>query len=1167
MHATETHTKGSTALLGALALICIVVMVSPDGSAAAGPAAASRGPATQLVHVARPAQGQLVRHGRVRLVVAAAHGARPIADVDGVDVTHRLRAGAKGTYTANLSLGHGLHDGINDVFVHANGNGARGTYDHTRFVVAKRNDALLTLSAVVVGTRDAPVRVTIRRAAGARMRAYLNGRRVDAAFAGRGTLLVGRLGGNDGLRRGSNRLLILVDQTHASQRRSTYDIASRTIRIGRGTPLASAGRDRTVIANHLVELDAAATKLPPGSAHRSFAWTLVSAPPGSKAPLLNASARRPRLTPDVPGRYTVRVSVRGTGGGIGARSALSRDTVVLTVEPDVKPTGMPLETMLRDRGIRLNGQRVSTNACCADFTITYVVIDRRTLQPVPQASGWVGAYVEGIKELRRIVTSYTGSQDYFVVLNWLRFDDGNRTEGPGPGIEAVRNEFSGLLEQLGVARLTDDQRGRVSSDVHFPGSAIGVPGAAAGSAFVSFAARQLEYLECGRDFQPCDIWATLANMSGSLRRNGATGKFDFVFTDIIDFDTEANQTAGQISPAQLTIKVGAASHTQANPGEAGAAGFHFLRLDAKSLAPLADFAYRTNDGAGNELPFEVQRLANDLKFSADQASRPLVILQAYGTPHGNDAPWDEAAKQIQRLGGTRQVFDAMNATDPRGENGEDANRKGTYAFVGRVNSNAPRAEASFSNDGLPGRLRGELMRARDGTFEPMMAAPAGRDGQSTVNTELIRIVNQAPQAFPAFKNAAGGDIDPAHAQAVQNFLGGPEVTKLCSAAVTTCDIRSTYYLSYGSAWASVQGDLTDAEQHKCPGVHAGFSAEECEAIRAQLRDEVSKVAKVTTYFGPTGLQQPYGAASVAALADLVQISQEIKDAVNPPPADNTTSNVLTGISYFLKLGGFAPPPAAQIAAGLSGAFAIAGYFTTNGTANLIGPKITTSASKLGVELAQRYARAGDNLDDVGRMIVSDYAKLNVVASKVSAAPGPGETDWRLGTVREDLRRASKQTIYERLVPLAYPVLYDLGESGNARGWYCDGGIAFDKNLFNDQPDSGQFIGRFASGNPGYYAPTMVVAQANARGRGHDARIAGPPASVTDPLFQSAVNGGIGLTKLEFYSPRNGFRLFPADPVRFSGFSGNDWTSLNQFPRGRPDVITCPRVPDPPGNAG
>jgi hypothetical protein len=463
------------------------------------------------------------------------------------------------------------------------------------------------------------------------------------------------------------------------------------------------------------------------------------------------------------------------------------------------------------------------------------------------------------------------------------------------------------------------------------------------------------------------------------------------------------------------------------------------------------------------------------------------------------------------------------------------------------------------------------MRARDGGFEPVLAGPASPDGQNSVNTELIRIVNQAPEAFPAFKDKQGNLIDAAHAQAVQNFLGGPLVTKLCAAAVTNCDIRKTYYQNYRSDWSSIEGDLSNAEGHKCPGVHEGFTADQCEGMREQLRDEVSMVAKVTHYLGPEGLQEPFGAAGVSALADIGQISQEIKDAVRPPLADNTTSHTLSGISYFLKLGLFAPPPASQVAAGTAAVFGLAGYFTNkSGSPDLIGPQITTSASNLGVELANRYQQAGDNLDDVGQLVVSDYGKLRDVANRVDAAPGPGEIDWRLGSLgktREDLRRVAKQMIYERLVPLAYPVLYDLGESGNARGWYCYGGaVTYDKNLFGEQPDGGQFIGRFPAD---HWSPTIAVATTRTVGSLHSARVPGIPASITDVLFKDPENGGLGLTKLEFYSPANGFRYLPSEPTRNPQYNSatGEWNSLNQFPRGRPDVITCFSVPNPPGNSG
>ena len=64
-------------------------------------------------------------------------------------------------------------------------------------------------------------------------------------------------------------------------------------------------------------------------------------------------------------------------------------------------------------------------------------------------------------------------------------------------------------------------------------------------------------------------------MSGYLRLNGVTGKYDFVFTDAVDFDTETNQTRTDCSPAQLTIKLGKKTYTQPNPG-GGVSGFHLL---------------------------------------------------------------------------------------------------------------------------------------------------------------------------------------------------------------------------------------------------------------------------------------------------------------------------------------------------------------------------------------------------------------------------------------------------------------------------------------------------------------------------------------------------------------------------------------------------------------
>ncbi len=820
---------------------------------------------------------------------------------------------------------------------------------------------------------------------------------------------------------------------------------------------------------------------------------------------------------------------------------------------DIPPVGVLLYTgsASSNRFVELDGQPAPGTGCCDsvnDPKIYYAVLDRRSLQIM--SSGSVGADLAGFRDLGTVIKAYTGGLNHLLVLNWNGF---------GPEIDAERNAFSAVLQRIGTAPLTDAQRQalvrrRDSGEPKF-GSAIGVVGAPAGSSYVTSA----------------DSFLDDGGMSGYLRRNGVTGKYDFVFTRAVDFDTEANQTPTDSSPAQLTIKIGAESYTEPNPG-GGVSGFHLLTLDANTLVRLHEGVYATDTASGAERPDEVQRLASDLNHAADDPNRPLVILQAFGAPHGADRPWGEAAKAIERLGGTLQVFNAMNAVDPRALNGENPNRKGPYAFVGRVGSSAPLVEQSYSMDGLPGRLLGVLMRGHDGGFAPMFAGPPLGDGQSPVNTELIQIANQSPQPFPAFKDTEGRPIDAASAEAVQKFLGGPDVTGLCSATATVCEIRKSYYQNYRADWPSIQDDLTNAKE-KCATPHAGFTMEECDGIRAQLRDEVSMVAKVQAYFGPEGLQEPFGTASVEALADLSQISQEIEDAVQAPATDNTTANVLDGIGNLFKPAQGLPPPASNVATALAGAFAAAAYFTRdNGSPNLIGAEVRTEASKLGVELEDHYTQADDNLDDLGRLIVSDYGKLTAVASKVNAKPGPGEPDWRLGNVgqaREALRVAAKRTIYERLVPLAYPEMYELGLLGNAREWYCDNGIfSFlvpDKYLFGNQADSAQFIARFPE-TP--WSPLFAVGRVHAIKHGADARIPGIPAEIADTLFKPVAEGGVGFSKLEFYSPRNGFRYFPSNPalgtaVEFDtpDYEPNLLVDQDGF------RIDCANVPDPPGNSG
>jgi hypothetical protein len=635
-------------------------------------------------------------------------------------------------------------------------------------------------------------------------------------------------------------------------------------------------------------------------------------------------------------------------------------------------------------------------------------------------------------------------------------------------------------------------------------------------------------------------------MSGYLRRNGVTNRFDFVFTSYVPIDTAAPGTDSRLS----VISVGDHRYTYTHAPDAS--GFQLVTLDPKSLALIVNRGFVTNDPG--RVDFDIARLADALQFASDQPERPLVILQSYGVPNAATNDWDRAARAIQKLGGTRQVFNDLNQPYAGGPGSDPTQgRKGGYAFVGRTASTAPPAEVSGPLDGVPARLKGLLMLTRDADYEPLLVAEAQPDGAAAVNEELLQIANQAPTPFPELAPGAPPD----EVQAAQDFLGGPGVMGVCPAGVT-CNIRQTYYTNYGGSWQTIAVALADA-RYKCHNPPQGLTPDVCEKVRSQLFNEVQAGNRVRNYLGPKGLKEPFGAAGVAALANLGEISATIQDALRPKPADNTVSNVLNLLSNVIKLGAAAGPPTSTVAGGVGAVLGFSAYLTRQDTGpNLIGPLVQTTVARFGAELTTRYHDAGDQLDGLGRIIVSDYGKLMAVAREVDSDP-----NWIIGNpgnTRETLIRAAKQTIFETLLSRVYPVLYDLGypPDRQARNWHCDYRVIFvdkTKHLFHE-PDGGQVVERFAN----FWHPVMAVAGAYATGHGSDARINTPPPQVIDPLFAPTALGGLGMKKLEFYTPRL-FRLFPSEPAPYVDGKRNTltMTSPKHFP-------LCDDLPDPPGNS-
>jgi hypothetical protein len=291
------------------------------------------------------------------------------------------------------------------------------------------------------------------------------------------------------------------------------------------------------------------------------------------------------------------------------------------------------------------------------------------------------------------------------------------------------------------------------------------------------------------------------------------------------------------------------------------------------------------------------------------------------------------------------------------------------------------------------------------------------------------------------------------------------------------------------------------------------------------------------------------------------ITENILGDVQPPTADNAASHALTIISDVLHIGGLSGAvcqPCGAVANGLGAVFGIAAYLTSeSGTPELIGPEVTAKSSELGQQLYDRYQAASDYLETEAKIVMSDWSKMKAVA-EVAFSRDP----WKPGdtpTVGEQLRLGTQQAIYQALVPVAYPVLYDLGTGiTDARSWICKSVPTFlyDKRLFQHTEAGAQITWKMTNAPYVGQSHLFAVGARHTVGSLHDAYIQGPPDSLTAKMFNDPTDStvkGVGMYRIQLYSPQN-FRLFPTV-----------FQQTNPADNGY-GYWTCQDMPDPPGNA-
>ena len=797
-----------------------------------------------------------------------------------------------------------------------------------------------------------------------------------------------------------------------------------------------------------------------------FEWRMVSAPAGSQAALAAPDTASAVIQPDRPGTYDLQVQVRDrpavTSGGHA-----SEQPVVLTARPDDPPLGVPIETLSSkpDGHIQIDDQPVARTT--DPHGIYFAVLDRATRGVVE--SDTVMPNRQGVDRLDKVVDKWSrvGTLGYLMIVSSL-----------GVGVSEV-DPLSQSMQRLGHVAL---DLGTKTELIDHPFSFLGIPGAATGSGAA------WSYIHSSR-------YGGSGNMTGVLRLNVATGRYDLVSPHHPTIDTQA---AGTTSDTNV-IRVRDRTYTARLPA-AGSSGLHVLALNPDTLAPLPtdlnNRAWATNrQGQGVAADINDQKiLAVNIATLASNNPRALVIIQSIHQVRPRQA---SLGTEIGKLGGSSAVFNALNGP-------------GGYALIGRaVPGPADVTAESSSSAGQSGRLAGVLSRDRLWIFRLLASDPSG-----SLNTDLLTIADQPAQDFPAF--AMPGE------QAADDYIAR-QLNYCSDMPQTACDLRREYYLDSRASWATKYTTLSNL---RFPSAQQRFTRIEFDRVKSHLLSEVPKVSEVFVYLNE--LKKPFQSGQLPSYVDLQAIAKAVEDAVRPPAADVTASGwaILNKIlSYGKTVTGLIGPPELKIFLDvLSAGVMLAQDLSTSSGSPAIGDAIKARTTELGSRLLAGYRTSEQSITGAGLLIVSDYGRLNAAAGKVNGAwkLPPDDTKASIG-----MRYAAQAWFYQTLLPLAYPNFLQISPPPSLptrpQSYACTGGGNFPQTYhpLKNLADSAQTPQVVDFDNNGVAITGFALVAGRRENDGRTERT--PPGSLTDPLFapfkpdSTSARPDLGLNKLAFFS--------------------------------------------------
>jgi hypothetical protein len=612
--------------------------------------------------------------------------------------------------------------------------------------------------------------------------------------------------------------------------------------------------------------------------------------------------------------------------------------------------------------------------------------------------------------------------------------------------------------------------------------------------------------------------------------------FTFHYPDAVSFDSDVPDPSG----SGFSVKLGQQSYHVAGTGQ----GIMVAAIGQDLASPVGSVEVDLSGGA-DDLD-KLEGLATRLNTEAT-AYGPTIVMQTWGNPKAHTIGWGDVGDALTQYGGTSSVWDELDGT-------------GNYALVARAGAgstsalqstasaeaSAPLTAKNMNANAKPwaGTIRGVLGRGPDSLPVVTASTTLPTVGENDQNgnryqasmLDLIPLAEAAPQPWPL--------SDPTHTKALQWISQQLDLGDPNSAAPGDCYQPTTWDLRAEYCNSNLTGDWATDFQKQMDALTVsddsnGFTEADLQAVQKQLDAEFPTIQRVMSLFST--LQSSVDNSQGTIAADFNTATDAVTNSLTTTVPDSPY-NMASFVSAFLgPMTSLAAPESAGSAPFAIGVFSSALEYALGGVTDQNGnpalDSFTASKDQIGEEAQSRLQQGGQQFALLEQVILTDWNKLSTTA--YNAKNVWSTNDWDAGSYTDVVQAATKQWLYKTMVPLAYSQMWatpaaSIGGNtteglNNYACSYQNYPTSYSRWPFQpgskpdlhgnpsggrQLPDSAAFAPLTATTADGTATSPFIWGLGNTN---NSDWLHTPTSALTDPLFQTVDQGGVGLYKEQFYS--------------------------------------------------